>query len=152
MFRSGKRVSFSLKAWRDIQDLPDLWEQEEQKQPELFSVLINLKAEKYLLKEKKYLSKYPVDAIKSGIGYLSQDRKRYGLALGLPVFENMMMGNYRCKISNMLMVQNSKVKNTAEEEVKSLDIKTPSINQLSLRVPRRKSAESSNSKLAYKRM
>ena len=63
--------------------------------------------------------KSPVDAIKSGIGYLSEDRKRYGLALGLPVFENMMMGNYD-KFSNMLMVQNSKVKNIAEEEVQSL--------------------------------
>ncbi|MEI0447909.1 sugar ABC transporter ATP-binding protein [Brachyspira intermedia] len=73
--------------------------------------------------------KSPVDAIKSGIGYLSEDRKRYGLALGLPVFENMMMGNYD-KFSNMLMVQNSKVKNIAEEEVQSLNIKTPSIDQL----------------------
>ena len=73
--------------------------------------------------------KSPVDAIKSGIGYLSEDRKRYGLALGLPVFENMMMGNYD-KFSNMLMVQNSKVKDTAEKEVESLNIKTPSINQL----------------------
>ena len=72
--------------------------------------------------------KSPVDAIKSGIGYLSEDRKRYGLALGLPVFENMMMGNYD-KFSNMLMVQNSKVKNI-EEEVQSLNIKTPSIDQL----------------------
>ena len=73
--------------------------------------------------------KSPVDAIKSGIGYLSEDRKRYGLALGLPVFENMMMGNYD-KFSNMLMVQNAKVKDTAEKEVESLNIKTPSINQL----------------------
>ena len=73
--------------------------------------------------------KSPVDAIKSGIGYLSEDRKRYGLALGLPVFENIMMGNYD-KFSNMLMVQNSKVKSIAEEEVESLNIKTPSINQL----------------------
>ncbi|OEJ15345.1 D-xylose ABC transporter ATP-binding protein [Brachyspira hampsonii] len=73
--------------------------------------------------------KSPVDAIKSGIGYLSEDRKRYGLALGLPVFENMMMGNYD-KFSNMLMVQNSKVRDISEKEVKSLNIKTPSINQL----------------------
>lgn len=84
---------------------------------------------KIFVEGKEVSIKSPVDAIKSGIGYLSEDRKRYGLALGLPVFENMMMGNYD-KFSNMLMVQNSKVKNTAEEEVKSLNIKTPSINQL----------------------
>ena len=84
---------------------------------------------KIFVEGKEVSIKSPVDAIKSGIGYLSEDRKRYGLALGLPVFENMMMGNYD-KFSNMLMVQNSKVKNIAEEEVKSLNIKTPSINQL----------------------
>ena len=84
---------------------------------------------KIFVEGKEVSIKSPVDAIKSGIGYLSEDRKRYGLALGLPVFENMMMGNYD-KFSNMLMVQNAKVKNKAEEEVKSLNIKTPSIDQL----------------------
>ena len=84
---------------------------------------------KIFVEGKEVSIKSPVDAIKSGIGYLSEDRKRYGLALGLPVFENMMMGNYD-KFSNMLMVQNAKVKNIAEEEVQSLNIKTPSIDQL----------------------
>ena len=84
---------------------------------------------KIFVEGKEVSIKSPVDAIKSGIGYLSEDRKRYGLALGLPVFGNMMMGNYD-KFSNMLMVQNAKVKNKAEEEVKSLNIKTPSIDQL----------------------
>ena len=84
---------------------------------------------KIFVEGKEVSIKSPVDAIKSGIGYLSEDRKRYGLALGLPVFENIMMGNYD-KFSNMLMVQNSKVKSIAEEEVESLNIKTPSINQL----------------------
>ncbi len=84
---------------------------------------------KIFVEGKEVSIKSPVDAIKSGIGYLSEDRKRYGLALGLPVFENMMMGNYD-KFSNLLMVQNAKVKNKAEEEVKSLNIKTPSIDQL----------------------
>ena len=84
---------------------------------------------KIFVEDKEVSIKSPVDAIKSGIGYLSEDRKRYGLALGLPVFENMMMGNYD-KFSNMLMVQNAKVRDIAEQEVKSLNIKTPSINQL----------------------
>lgn len=84
---------------------------------------------KIFVEDKEVSIKSPVDAIKSGIGYLSEDRKRYGLALGLPVFENMMMGNYD-KFSNMLMVQNVKVRDISEQEVKSLNIKTPSINQL----------------------
>ena len=60
---------------------------------------------------------------------LSEDRKRYGLALGLSVSDNMMMGNYN-KFSHFLMVQKKDINKTAKEEVKSLNIKTPSINQL----------------------
>lgn len=84
---------------------------------------------KIFVYDKEVSIKSPIDAVKSGIGYLSEDRKRYGLALGLPIFENMMLGNYD-RFSNMLMVQNAKVTDISEEQVKSLNIKTPSINQL----------------------
>ena len=84
---------------------------------------------KIFVNGKQVYIKSPVDAIKNGIGYLSEDRKRYGLALGLSVSENMMMGNYN-KFSHFLMVQKKDINKTAKEEVKSLNIKTPSINQL----------------------
>ena len=84
---------------------------------------------KILVNGKQVYIKSPVDAIKNGIGYLSEDRKRYGLALGLSVSDNMMMGNYN-KFSHFLMVQKKDINKTAKEEVKSLNIKTPSINQL----------------------
>lgn len=84
---------------------------------------------KIFVNGKQVYIKSPVDAIKNGIGYLSEDRKRYGLALGLPVSDNMMMGNYN-KFSHFLMVQKKDINKTAKEEVKSLNIKTPSINQL----------------------
>ena len=35
--------------------------------------------------------KSPGDAVTCGIGYLSEDRKRYGLALGMDVKENIVM-------------------------------------------------------------
>ena len=84
---------------------------------------------KIFVNGKQIYIKSPVDAIKNGIGYLSEDRKRYGLALGLSVSDNMMMGNYN-KFSHFLMVQKKDINKTAKEEVKSLNIKTPSINQL----------------------
>ena len=59
---------------------------------------------KIFVNGKQVYIKSPVDAIKNGIGYLSEDRKRYGLALGLSVSDNMMMGNYN-KFSHFLMVQ-----------------------------------------------
>lgn len=78
---------------------------------------------------KQVYIKSPVEAIKNGIGYLSEDRKRYGLALGLSVSDNIMMGNYN-KFSHLMMVQDKNINKAAEEEVKSLNIRTPSINQL----------------------
>lgn len=78
---------------------------------------------------KRVYIKSPVDAIKNGIGYLSEDRKRYGLALGLSVSDNIMMGNYN-KFSHLMMVQEKSISKASEEEVKSLNIRTPSINQL----------------------
>ena len=35
----------------------------------------------------------PIDAVRHGIGYLSEDRKRYGLALGLDVETNVVMAS-----------------------------------------------------------
>lgn len=71
----------------------------------------------------------PTDAIANGIGYLSEDRKRYGLALGLSVSANMMIGNYD-KFSNGIFVKDSDVRNISKEQVEKLKIKTPSINQI----------------------
>ena len=41
-----------------------------------------------LSKGKRVHIKSPGDAVKHGIGYLSEDRKRYGLALAMDVKEN----------------------------------------------------------------
>ena len=37
----------------------------------------------------------PSDAVRHGIGYLSEDRKRYGLALGMDVEENIVLASFR---------------------------------------------------------
>ena len=71
----------------------------------------------------------PQDAVNAGIGYLSEDRKRYGLALGLDVAENSVMANYDA-FSGALFIKQKEINKVARKYVEKLDTKTPSITQL----------------------
>jgi ribose transport system ATP-binding protein len=71
----------------------------------------------------------PYDAVEAGIGYLSEDRKRYGLALGLNVAENSVMANYDAFSGNFFVNQKA-IDKVAQKYVEKLDTRTPSINQL----------------------
>jgi len=71
----------------------------------------------------------PMVAVAHGIGYLSEDRKRYGLATGLNVIENSLMASYD-KYETGLFLHAGRVRSITEEYVKKLSIKTPSIDQL----------------------
>ena len=71
----------------------------------------------------------PQDAVNVGIGYLSEDRKRYGLALGLSVSENSVMANYNA-FSGVLFVKQGQINKISEKYVDKLETKTPSIRQL----------------------
>lgn len=71
----------------------------------------------------------PHDAVEAGIGYLSEDRKRYGLALGLDVAENSVMANYDA-FSGNFFVRQKEINKVTQKYVEKLDTKTPSINQL----------------------
>ncbi len=71
----------------------------------------------------------PQDAVDHGIGYLSEDRKRYGLALGLSVTENAVLASYG-KFEKGAFIHNKRVAKIAEEFVDKLSIKTPTLEQL----------------------
>jgi ribose transport system ATP-binding protein len=71
----------------------------------------------------------PNDAVQHGIGYLSEDRKRYGLALGMDVEENVVLAAFKKFLGALGMVNRSKSRATAEQYVKMLAIKTPSLQQ-----------------------
>ncbi|MEA4890076.1 MAG: sugar ABC transporter ATP-binding protein [Clostridiaceae bacterium] len=71
----------------------------------------------------------PRDAVNAGIGYLSEDRKQYGLALGLSVAENSVLANYNA-YAGRLFVHQSEVNQTAQLYVNKLNTRTPSIKQL----------------------
>jgi ribose transport system ATP-binding protein len=71
----------------------------------------------------------PTDAVEHGIGYLSEDRKRYGLALGLNLETNLVLAALRRFIGPLGWVRSSMIRAAADLQVKSLAIKTPSLKQ-----------------------
>lgn len=78
--------------------------------------------------KKKIGIKNPNDAIKNGIAYLSEDRKRYGMIPLMDVAENITLPNFD-KISRFSVINNNEKIKTSERFVKDLGIKTPSIRQ-----------------------
>jgi ribose transport system ATP-binding protein len=81
------------------------------------------------IKGEKVVIKSPRDAVQNGIAYLSEDRKRYGLALGLEVKTNVALAAYRKFLGLGGWVNGSKITDTASHYVDELDIKTPSVEQ-----------------------
>lgn len=71
----------------------------------------------------------PHDAVKHGIGYLSEDRKRYGLALGMSVANNIVMPNLDEYITRGI-ISEKKIQKVALEYKDKIAIKTPTVNQL----------------------
>ena len=71
----------------------------------------------------------PSDAVSHGIGYLSEDRKRYGLTLGMDVESNVVLASLRKFLRALGWVNTAKTRSTAEHFVKALSIKTPSLQQ-----------------------
>lgn len=73
--------------------------------------------------------KSPMDAVAHGIGYLSEDRKRYGLAIGLSVTDNAIMASYD-DFEKGIFLHKDKIETIASQYVDKLKVKTPSLDQL----------------------
>ena len=71
----------------------------------------------------------PEDAIKHGIGYLSEDRKQFGVVVGLSVADNIVQPSLDNFIKNGL-IDDKKIHEVSEEYVKSMDVRTSSTHQL----------------------
>lgn len=71
----------------------------------------------------------PQDAVKYGIGYLSEDRKRYGIVVQKTVAENSTMACLQNYMSGIFINKKAE-KQVAQELVDSLATKTPSVDQL----------------------
>lgn len=73
--------------------------------------------------------KRPCDAVRHGIGYLSEDRKRFGIAIGMTVEENAAMASMRRFTGFAGFVKNKEIRAAAADSVKKLSIRTPSLQQ-----------------------
>ncbi len=71
----------------------------------------------------------PQDAVKCGIGYLSEDRKRYGIVVQKTVAENSTMACLENFMSG-IFINKKNEKKVAQDYVESLATKTPSVDQL----------------------
>ncbi len=71
----------------------------------------------------------PRHAVHHGIGYLSEDRKRYGLTVKMDVETNVVLASFEKFLSGLGLVNTRKMGDTARGYVESLDIRTPSVRQ-----------------------
>ncbi len=82
-----------------------------------------------LLDGEKLRGKSPVQAIRRGIGFATEDRKGEGLALRLSILANMTIVKLP-QLSKLGVISRKKQRATADEYVESISIKTPSVSQL----------------------
>lgn len=78
---------------------------------------------------KKQHFKRPKDAMKAGLAYVSEDRKKEGLILGQRVKENITLANLEELSKRQIINENEEV-NVAGEYKKSLNIKASGIDQI----------------------
>jgi ribose transport system ATP-binding protein len=71
----------------------------------------------------------PRDAVRAGIGYLSEDRKQFGLATGLDVETNIAMASLDRFVRLGGVVDAAATRKAASKLVRHLQIKTPSLAQ-----------------------
>ncbi len=81
------------------------------------------------VKGQKVTINSPQDAVNCGIGYLSEDRKRYGIVVQKTVAENTTMAAMKDYMSG-IFINKKKEKEVAEKYVEALATKTPDVDQL----------------------
>ena len=79
---------------------------------------------------KKLALPSPQQAVQAGIGYLSEDRKHFGLALGMDVEANVVMSALSRFLSLKFFLNKPKIRTAADDYVRKLNIRTPGTGQL----------------------
>ncbi len=72
----------------------------------------------------------PKDAISHGVCYLSEDRKKEGLILGMSVRENMTISNLKSYENSLKRINKKAEKEEVDKYIKKLSVKTPHREQL----------------------
>ena len=71
----------------------------------------------------------PNDAVRNGVAYLSEDRKRFGLVTPMTVEENVTMASWPQFLAGRFFMRQGRLKDLAMRFVERLRIKTPSVTQ-----------------------
>lgn len=85
---------------------------------------------KILVNGKLVKVKNPAQAVEAGIGYLSEDRKRFGLLLGQDVIFNTVLSSVKKFINSLGIFNSGGARRQTESAIESLQIKTPSASQM----------------------
>jgi ribose transport system ATP-binding protein len=83
-----------------------------------------------IMNGRKLSLRSPADAINAGIAYLSENRKEEGLAVKMKLAENITMANVQEISRSFGVLSRSKEMEAAQQYVKDLSIKTPSLSQI----------------------
>lgn len=71
----------------------------------------------------------PKDVIKSGVAFIPEDRMKYGLALELPISDNLIVKSFdSSKLSTNLNMKYDKIKEKSDELIRDFNIKASSSN------------------------
>lgn len=81
------------------------------------------------IKGKKVEIKQPRDAVMRDVAYLSEDRKNYGLCLGLDVKTNIALTIFKRLTGFLGWIDNKKLKSIARRIVDQLSVRTPNLEQ-----------------------
>ena len=82
----------------------------------------------YVLGKKAHI-KSPNDSVKHGIGYLSEDRKRFGVALAMDVENNIVLAAFGKFLGLLGWVNSARTRTTAAHFIEALSIRTPGLQQ-----------------------
>ena len=72
----------------------------------------------------------PIDAIREGIAYLSEDRKAHGLAVKMSVAQNITLANTAAVTDRRGFIRGAEERAVAHRYIEQLDIRTPSPEQV----------------------
>jgi ribose transport system ATP-binding protein len=82
-----------------------------------------------LVNGRKVAIRTPQQAVARGIGYLSEDRKRFGLATGMDVESNVVMSSLANFLSLGFILRRQSIRETTRRFIRLLNIRTPSSTQ-----------------------
>lgn len=97
----------------------------------IFGEYQSYKSGELYLEGKQIKIKRPIDAIRHGISYLSEDRKRFGLNMFMDIEDNMSLAALD-RFSTLGMIDNSKRLVAVSEYIDEMKIKTPSAKQMAV--------------------